>query len=77
MGYVIAGIVGFWAVIEGFKYVEASIGGLIGLLEIAFSIVFGLLLFHEGITIRSGVGALLVISAAALPHLSDLKEKNN
>ena len=28
--YAVAGVVGFWLVIEGFKFVEASIGGLLG-----------------------------------------------
>ena len=32
--YALSGLGGFWLVIEGFKYVDASIGGLIGLLEI-------------------------------------------
>src|SRR5262249_11060937 len=35
--YAAAGLAGFWLVIEGFKYVDASIGGLIGLLEIPLS----------------------------------------
>jgi drug/metabolite transporter (DMT)-like permease len=73
LGYVGAGIIGFWAVIEGFKYVEASIGGLIGLLEVVFSIFFGLMLFNEGLTIRNSIGALLVIVAAALPHIAELR----
>ncbi len=75
LGYVVAGIVGFWAVIEGFRHVEASIGGLIGLMEVVFSIAFGVLLFHEGLTMRSGIGALLVISAAALPHVVKLRRR--
>ncbi|MBU0974334.1 DMT family transporter [Patescibacteria group bacterium] len=72
LGYVVAGIVGFWSIIEGLKYVEASIGGLIGLLEVVFSIVFGIILFSEGLTMRSGLGALFVLSAAALPHVAEL-----
>ena len=75
LGYVGASIVGFWAVIEGFKYVEASIGGLLGLLEVVFSIVFGLFIFHEGLTIRSGIGALLVLFAASLPHVVELRRR--
>ena len=61
--------------IEGFKYVEASIGGLLGLLEVVFSIVLGVLIFHEGITIRSGIGAVFVLIAASLPHIAELRQK--
>ena len=75
LGYVGASIVGFWAVIEGFKYVEASIGGLLGLLEVVFSILFGALVFHEGLTLRSGVGAALVLLAASLPHVAVLHRR--
>lgn len=72
MGYVFAGMIAFWAIIEGLKYLEASIGGLLGLLEIVFSILFGIVIFSEGLTARSATGALLVLTAAALPHLVDL-----
>ena len=72
LGYVIAGIVGFWSIIEGLKYVEASIGGLIGLLEVVSSIVFGIIIFSEGLNMRSGLGALLVLSAASLPHIAEI-----
>lgn len=75
LGYVGASLVAFWAVIEGFKYVEASIGGLLGLLEVVFSILLGMLFFHEVLTFRVGVGALLVILAAALPHIAELRRR--
>lgn len=73
IGYVAAGMIAFWAIIEGLKYVEASIGGLLGLLEIVFSILFGMLIFNEGPTLRSTLGAMLVFAAAALPHITDLR----
>ncbi len=80
IGYVVAGILGFWAIIEGLKYIEASVGGLLGLLEIVFSISFGILIFREAFTARVILGAILIISAAALPHISNLtkrKQLNN
>lgn len=75
LGYVGASLVAFWAVIEGFKYVEASIGGLLGLLEVVFSIVLGMVLFKEILTTRVVIGALLVISAAAFPHIAELRKR--
>lgn len=72
LGYTIASIFGFWFIIAGLKYTEASIGGLIGLLEIVFSIFFGVLIFNEILTTRVIVGGSIIILAAALPHISDL-----
>lgn len=75
LGYVIAGIVAFWAIIEGLKYVEASIGGLLGLLEIVFSITFGILIFKEVLTTKIIIGGGVIILAAALPHIGALLKK--
>lgn len=70
--FAFAGIVGFWLVVEGFKFVEASIGGLIGLLEIVFSIAFGIFVFHEVLTLPMALGAALILAAAMLPDVTDL-----
>lgn len=70
--YAVAGVLGFWLVIEGFKFVEASIGGLLGLLEIIFSLLFGYLVFHQGINSRVVLGGVLILCAAALPHIAEL-----
>lgn len=69
LGFTAAGLLAFWLVIEGFKQVEASIGGLIGLLEVVAAIAFGALVFHEQITWPIIIGSLLIIAAAALPYL--------
>lgn len=71
----IASLLGFWLVIAGFKRVDAGIGSLIGLLEIVFSILFGVLVFKEVISLSVGVGGMLIITAAALPHLIQAKTK--
>ncbi len=72
VGYAVAGILGFWLVIEGVKHVEASIGGLLGLLEVVFGILFGMLFFHEILTAKIFIGAVCIIFAAALPHVFEL-----
>ena len=71
--YAITGLLGFWLVIEGFRFVDASIGGLIGLLEIIFSIVFGLILFHDKLSASVIAGGVLIILAAILPDLYALR----
>jgi len=63
---------GFWLIIEGLKHVEAGIGGLLGLLEIVFSIIFGILIFGEDLSSHVLFGSLFIIFAAALPHIKDM-----
>lgn len=74
IGFTFAGIFAFWLVIEGFKYIDASIGGLIGLLEIIFAIIFGVVIFKEKITISIIIGSVLIISAAILPFIKKTKQ---
>lgn len=76
--FAIAGMLAFMFVVYGYKYVEASIGGLIGLLEIIFAIIFGVLVFHEKLTSSIVVGCLIILSAAMLPYLFEIyKKKSN
>jgi drug/metabolite transporter (DMT)-like permease len=72
-GYAASGLGGFWLVIEGFKHVDASIGSLIGLTEILFAVVFGLLFFGDQITVQVLAGGLIIILAALLPDVYALK----
>jgi drug/metabolite transporter (DMT)-like permease len=75
LGFALAGLASFWLVIEGYKYVDASIGGLIGLLEIIFGVVFGILIFHEHVTVSILLGGGLIIIAAMLPDLVALASR--
>ncbi len=58
-----------YAVIEGFKHVDGSIGSLIGLAEILFGAFFGWLLFSELISAFTLMGGIIIIAAAAYPSL--------
>lgn len=75
--YIFVSIFAFWSVVEGIKYVEASIGGLIGLLEAVFGILFGIILFGEHLTLKIVMGSMLILFAAALPHVHALVKKNS
>jgi len=68
LGYTIASMLAFYLLIKGLKHVEAGVGGLLGLLEIVFSIVLGILIFGEVLSLYVGIGAALILLAAALPH---------
>lgn len=69
LAYSFALLVANFTVIEGFKYVEASIGSLIGLAEIIFGIGFGVLLFGEIVGVGTILGSGLIIMSAVLPNI--------
>jgi len=73
--YSLTSLFAFWLVIAGFKYVDAGIGALLGLLEIVFSVLFGILIFKEVLSVSVGLGALLILVAAGLPHVVSMMEK--
>lgn len=72
VAFAIAGLAAFWLVVEGFKFVEASIGSLIGLLEIIWGVIFGIVLFHEHAGPTVWLGAAIIILAGMLPDLANI-----
>ncbi len=70
--FALAGLISFWLVIEGYKYVDASIGGLIGLFEIIAGIGFGFIIFHEQLTLLTYIGGGIIILSAMLPDLTTI-----
>jgi len=68
-GYLSAFLIANLAVIQGFKYLEPSIGSLIGLVEIIFGVVFGAVFFGEIVGWGVGIGSILIIVAAVLPNI--------
>lgn len=72
LGYAMAMLLANMAVITGFGYLEPSVGSLIGLAEILFGILFGIVLFGESLSMGVMVGGILIILAAALPSLSEV-----
>ena len=71
--YALAGVAASYFVIQGFKRVDASLGSIIGLLEIPFSVLFGIVFFQEGLAWTRIVGSIIIVSAATLPYVSNLK----
>jgi drug/metabolite transporter (DMT)-like permease len=74
-GFAIASFLGFWGVMEGIKYLDATTAGLIGLTEIIFGLAFAWLLFSEALTLQTAIGAVLILTAAALPSLQEVYNK--
>ena len=69
LAYAVSLFLANFSAIEGFKYLEGSIGSLIGMAEILFGVLFGILLFGEFLTFPTIIGGLLIILAATLPNL--------
>lgn len=67
--YALSMLAANYAVIEGFKYVEGSVGSLVGLAEILFGALFGLLFFAEVFSKFTLLGGALIIFAAAYPSI--------
>jgi drug/metabolite transporter (DMT)-like permease len=70
--YALVSAVAFWLVIIGFRYVDAGIGSLIGLMEVVFAVVFGALVFQEALTWSVLIGGSMIIIAAMLPDLLNI-----
>ena len=77
LGYTGAMLIANAAVVAGFKGLEPSLGAMIGLLEIVFAIIFGLLLFGETLSPGIVVGIILMLIAILLPDLWTLKKRTN
>ena len=65
--FAITAMLAYWLVVAGYKTIEASIGGLIGTLEVPFAVLFGAIFFSERLVPIAIVGGLLIFVAAAIP----------
>ncbi len=73
--FAIMGLLVFPLLIYGYKRIDVSLGGLIGLVEIPAAILLGYLFFSEQVTSTIITGSLLIMLAAALPDILDLIKK--
>jgi drug/metabolite transporter (DMT)-like permease len=65
----LSSLFGFFFAVKGFQYLEASIGSIIGLTEIIFAVVFGIIFFHEILSLNTMIGCVLIMGSAALPNI--------
>ena len=75
-GYLLTMLLANIAAVSGFKYLEPSIGGLIGLLEIIFASLFGIIFFHDSLTFQLVLGSFLIILAASVNDLFTALKKS-
>jgi drug/metabolite transporter (DMT)-like permease len=75
--FAIASIFASWSLIKGLKIIDAGAAGVLGLLEIVFGAVFGVILFREKIGPIVLLGMTLIITAAAIPYIKDYNSERN
>lgn len=76
LGYAVTIIAAIVLVIRGFKTTEPSVGGIIGLMEIVFGVIFGVLFFSEQISLVVFAGAMCILVAGLLPIVGKGKNQS-
>lgn len=67
--FAVASLLATWSFVQGIKLIEAGAAGILGLSEVVFSIIFGVLFFRERPGIVALLGAVLIIVASAVPYI--------
>jgi len=67
--FALASLAASWALITGLKLIEAGAAGILGLLEIVFGIVYGMVFFKENPSTLSIFGMAAIMMAAAIPYI--------
>jgi drug/metabolite transporter (DMT)-like permease len=69
----ISSVIASWLAIKGMKVIEAGAAGILGLLEIVFGVLFGIVLFSERPPAIVLAGVALIIVAAAVPYINEMR----
>lgn len=67
--FAVASVLASWLFLRGMKFIEAGMAGIIGLLEIVFGVIFGIVFFQERPALLTLLGSAVILLAAALPYL--------
>lgn len=65
LAYCAAIVIANMAVIAGFRYLEPSVGGLLGLFEVLFAVAFGIVIFRDVMTVSTITGGILILIGAS------------
>jgi len=71
----VTSVVASGSMIAGLKLIEAGAAGILGLLEIVFAVLFGVVFFGERPGLVVLLGMLAIIAAAAIPYVKDYNAK--
>ncbi|MFY9227948.1 MAG: DMT family transporter [Candidatus Microsaccharimonas sp.] len=67
--FAIASLIASWTFVRGLKLIDAGAAGILGLLEIVFAVLFGVLFFHERPGVIALIGMAIILVAASLPYI--------
>lgn len=73
--FAIASMIASWALVKGVKLIDAGVAGILGLLEIVFGILFGVVFFGERPSVVALIGMFVILLAAAIPYMKDYRKK--
>ncbi len=73
--FAVASVVASWSLVQGLKFIDAGTAGILGLLEIVFGVLFGILLFQEKPTHIALAGIVIIITATAIPYFKDFRAR--
>ncbi len=73
--FAVVSVIASWAFTAGLKLIDAGAAGVLGLLEVVFSVLFGVVFFHErpGVVVIGGV--VIILAASAIPYFKDYNAK--
>lgn len=74
--FAIASVIASWSLVRGLKLIDVGAAGILGLLEIVFGVVFGVILFQERPTLVVLAGMAIIICASAIPYFKDFNAKH-
>lgn len=70
--FAICSLLASWTLMRGLKYIDAGLAGILGLLEIVFGVMFGIILFNERIELLTILGVIIILLSSVFPYLLSL-----
>ncbi|PIY80628.1 MAG: hypothetical protein COY80_01965 [Candidatus Pacebacteria bacterium CG_4_10_14_0_8_um_filter_42_14] len=70
LGYATSFLLANAAVVAGFRHIEPSVGGVLGLLEVVFAAILGVIIFSESVTLGLLIGGVLIVVGALIPTIT-------
>lgn len=77
VAFAVASVIASWSFVRGLKLIDAGVAGILGLLEIVFGVMFGMLFFAEKPSAITLAGVTIIILATSIPYLRELKTKRS
>jgi len=71
--FAVVSLLASWTLVKGVKLIDAGTAGILGLLEIVFGVLFGIVLFSEKPAPIVLIGMGIILVSAAIPYLKIFK----